>query len=482
MRLLSYFTRGRIIALIAAALLTVLLGLLPAVAGRATCSVDNVEVACPADPVGPRGEAVSDQFAFGHRPLGTEGSITARLASMTGTITYPPPGHDRIVDGLVPWAKAGLIIKDGLAPGSSYAAIMFTGAHGVRMQHDYVHDTAGSASGTHWVRLTRSGEVVTGYESPDGITWTPVGTARLDGLPSVVQVGLFATSPGDLSVVGGSTQVRFTQAGAEFDHVTVTGSPETAWTSTTVGEMGTTDWERDHLAPGLVEAGDTLRITGSGDIGPVGTIGGVSIEDTLLGLPVLLVFVIVLGARFRGSVPAVFGATLATALVAVGITVPLGTLALRAAGSTVLPVSALTAARVVVGVALVVALIAVLARALRSWLAASALTVVPYVLAVHPLLPDGVADWLLRLTPAAGFAVQQTAGEFPQVLAHYTPAAGYFPLPGWAGLVITVAYVVAALVLMRWVADRRQTTLSSATRGSGPAVPRSGPIRTVHRP
>ena len=47
---------------------------------------------------------------------------------------------------------------------------MFTGGHGVRMQHDYVHDVAGSATGASWLRLTRSGSTITGYESADGVS------------------------------------------------------------------------------------------------------------------------------------------------------------------------------------------------------------------------------------------------------------------------------------------------------------------------
>ena len=36
-----------------------------------------------------------------------------------------------------PWAKAGLILTATTKPGSAYAAVMLTGAHGVRMQSDY---------------------------------------------------------------------------------------------------------------------------------------------------------------------------------------------------------------------------------------------------------------------------------------------------------------------------------------------------------
>jgi hypothetical protein len=124
----------------------------------------------------------------------------------------------------------------------------------------------------------------------------------------------------------------------------------------------------------------------------------------------------------------------------------------------VMPISALTGIRVTVGLAVVLALCSVLAYVFgvlfrRGWAAvpvALALVAVPYAVTALPILPDQVAGWLLRLTPAAGFAVQQTLVEYPQVVAHYAPSAGYYPLPGWAGLAVTVAYVlVLGLLCLR---------------------------------
>jgi hypothetical protein len=40
--------------------------------------------ACPAPPTGPGGEWVTDSFYFVHQPLGTDGSITVRVTSLTG--------------------------------------------------------------------------------------------------------------------------------------------------------------------------------------------------------------------------------------------------------------------------------------------------------------------------------------------------------------------------------------------------------------
>ncbi len=466
--------RGRIAALTGAALAVLLLGLLPALTSVSSCSEGTVEVQCPADPIGPDGAPVSDVFFFAHVPLGERGVLTARMTGLTGTVTYPPPDHDQIVDGVVPWAKAGLIVKDGTGQGSDYAALLMTGAHGVRMQHSYRHDVAGLPGGVspqqpRWLRLTRDGDTITGEESPDGAAWTRVGTARLPGLPATVQVGLFATSPGDLTLreigLGGHVaEVRFTQAVGVFDHVTIDGAPVTGWQKDVVGELGHTDWEKYHRAAGLVGEDGTLSVTGSGDIGPVGSVGSTRPETTLLGLVVALLVVIVVGARFgaaaSGRVIAVRAAALgglvfAGGLVVAGITLTMGMLVLQHKGLAVTPLGLLTGLRVAAGAAALLAGAAALAVALgalcgRAWIAATAtiaLVLVPYLLGAAPLLPEEVTSWLLRLTPAGGYAMLQTVVAYPQVTMHYAPYAGYFPLPGWAGLAVVGGYAALAVLV-----------------------------------
>ncbi|MET1071308.1 MAG: hypothetical protein ABWY11_01545 [Umezawaea sp.] len=468
----EFRTRGRIVAVAAATLITVLLGLLLAFAGRSTCGDGNVEIPCPTDPRGPEGQAVGDKFTFAHRPLGRDGSIAVRLAAMTGIITYPPPNHNEIVPGLVQWAKAGVIVKDGTAPGSRYAALVMTGSHGVRMQHDYDHDVAGSASDPstpRWLRLTRSGDLITGEESADGERWTPVGTAALPGLPDTVQVGLLAASPGDLTLVpsalgASSAQERFTQTTAVFDHVTVDGSPTTGWTDTRVGESGAAEWEKNHHAPAVVESEGTVTVAGSGDIAPGSTTGARPVEGTLAGLAFGLLVLIVVAARFTtlqnpkallGRAAVVGAVSFASGLVAAAVVIPLGSAVVDANGGATLPTPFPVVLRVVLGVGVLAAATAVLALAaaalLRSrWaavLAVGVAVVVTYALAVLSLLPDEVTRWLLRVTPAAGFAVQQTVQEFPQVLGQYAPSTGYYPLPWWAGLLVLCGYAAAALGL-----------------------------------
>lgn len=454
---------GRLIALVAAALAVIAPGLLLTLDNHASCPGP-----CPATPVAGDGSVVSDTFWFLHRDLGREGSITVRMTSMTGTITYPPPRHDRIVSGLVPWAKAGIIVKDGMRQGSRYAALMMTGSHGVRFQHDYRNDVAGdvSARSPRWLRLSRSGDTITGFESADGRRWHTVASATLDGLPDTVQVGLFAASPGDLTLRGAIAEVRFTQAVGVFDNVTVEGGATGTWDSDPVGEMNHTDWEKYHNASGAVVKDGVITISGAGDIGPLGEEGTPGVDSLLTGLPVALIIVVVVAARHgtraaasRRSVVAralvVAGAGFATGLVAVGTVLAAGLARLGGNGVVVASLPVPTGARVIIGLAAVLALCAVVAYGLgvslrRRWsavLVGVTLVALPCAVTALPLLPDAVSDWLLRLTPAAGFAAKQTLVEYPQVTAHYAASAGYFPLPWWAGLTVLCAYAVLSLLI-----------------------------------
>ncbi|MFC4533809.1 hypothetical protein [Sphaerisporangium dianthi] len=464
---------GRLIALAVAALSVIALGVLFAFGDRSSC-----DGSCPAVPAADDGSIVTDKFWFLHRDLGREGGITVRMTSMTGTITYPPPNHDKIVPGLVPWAKAGIIIKDGVRPGSRYAALTMTGGHGVRFQYDYRHDVAGGASGVsarspRWLRLTRSGDTITGSESTDGKQWRTVATATLGGLPDTLQVGLFATSPGDLTLdeigLGGAVgKLRHTQTVGVFDNVAVNGAADGAWRSEPVGgTLNEADWEKHHNPSGTVQRDGVITISGTGDIGPHDFEGARTARDTLRGLTIGLIIVLVVaalyGARTARRTPSrrvvtvsaaiVGAATFVTGLVAVGVVVPLGMAVLRSNGVPVWPLPMPTGARVVVGLAVGLALCAVLTYGLGLWLRRSwaaivvglSLIAVPYAVATLPLLPDAVSEWLLRLTPAAGLAIQQTMTEYPQVNVHYAPSTGYFPLPWWAGLALLLAYTTLAM-------------------------------------
>jgi hypothetical protein len=471
--------RGWVLAMAGALLVTVVVGLLGTAApgGRGTGSASY--------PKGPGGEAVNDSFYFVHKTLTGDGTLTVPLRSLTGVADT---GTGRTARGAQPWAKAGIIVKESLTQGAPYAAVLATGGHGVRMQHDYTHDTAVPSGkvtqqSPRWLRLVRSGDLLTGSVSTDGSRWTEVGQVKLPGLARTVRAGLFATSP---------EAKRDTAAGPAFSPAAATGvfgRPDltggwsrTPWSGTQVGgDAGTSGSYPNTIQGGFTRTdGGGFTVTGAGDIAPVvgGPVmgAGFSVENFLVGTFAGLIVVIAVGTVFitgeyrRGLLRTTMAATpvrhrvlAAKALVAGGvaftvgltaaaITVPLGERGAHGRGFHVFPVTSATEARVMIGTGLLCAATAVLALGVGALLRRSgtavalviASIVLPFLLATSGVLPPGVAEWLLRVTPAAGFAVQQTLPRYAQVLSVYEPSTGYYPLPPWAGLAVLCGYAALA--------------------------------------
>jgi ABC-type transport system involved in multi-copper enzyme maturation permease subunit len=154
--------------------------------------------------------------------------------------------------------------------------------------------------------------------------------------------------------------------------------------------------------------------------------------------------------------------TYLTGLAAAAVVVTGGQRILRGNGVYVHPATTFTELRVVAGTAALLAVAAVLALAVgavlrRSAAAVTAVIVVivlPYLLGVS-VLPAGAARWLLRVTPAAAFAIQQSTPQYPQVSNIYTPASGYFPLAPWSGFAVLWAWTAFALGLAVVLFSRR---------------------------
>ncbi len=81
--------------------------------------------------------------------------------------------------------------------------------------------------------------------------------------------------------------------------------------------------------------------------------------------------------------------------------------------------------------------------------------VLPYILGAASFPPVGDADWLLRITPAAAFAVQQATPQYPQVTAIYSPNSGFYPLAPWVGFAVLCGYAALALGLAAVLLRRR---------------------------
>jgi ABC-type transport system involved in multi-copper enzyme maturation permease subunit len=495
--------RGWVIAVIVAVLLTVLLGLFIGSHSHVAPCTTGADSPCryAAIPVGPGGEAVTDTFYFVHRTLAGDGSITVEVTSLTEVaengLTLPGrPASTKPT--VVPWSKAGLIITAAPGQGSAYAAVLVTGGHGTRMQWNYTGDTPGlagqvSAASPRWLRLARAGDVITGYDSADGTSWTKIGSVTLPGLAPTVQAGLLATSPSQpVATSSGVTSVSGTGGGATdatatFDRVSLHGGwPGSSWTGTSVRGGPDSPYVAGHEA-GYRQAGRAFTVTGSGDVTPDVT-SGVPIDTLLAGLFIALVAVLVVGAQFmtgeyrRGLIRATFaagprrGRVLAAKAIVVGAVtfaaglagsagaVLIGIPLLRASGNPVYPVTALTEVRIIAGTAALTAILALLALGVGAIVrhgagavaAVIAVVILPYLLtAAIPVLPVGAADWVLRVTPAAGFAIRQVIPAYPQVAASYTPSNGYFPLAPWAGFAVTCAWAALALALAAYLLKRR---------------------------
>jgi hypothetical protein len=437
----------------------------------------------PSAPTGPDGEGVADSYYLVSGSLDGNGTITAQVTSLTGRISARPsnaaPSLAVTRPGLAEWAKAGVIVTASTGQGSPYAAVLVTGGHGVRFQDDYTHDTAGlpGSVGTgspRWLRLTRSGDMLTGYDSTDGRQWTEIGTTQLTGLPSTVHIGLFATSPVQYHQDDG----KATYATATFDHVTVQGgqSPD-IWQGRSIGTGGA---EYPTLAPGEYHrSGGAFIVSGSGDIAPAIAGGFASTLSSTMPLAIVvgLIVLVVVAAMFvtteyrRDLIRTTFTAiprrrqVLAAKAIVIGavafgigavaaaIAVPVGEHVLRAGGNYVLPATAWTGTRVILGTGLLLAITAVAVLALGAILrsGASAVTagvvvfVLPYI--VGSAVGGGAEEWLLRFTPPAGLAVLGGYPYSPQVSYAYTVANGYYPLTPWAGLAVLAGYALIALAV-----------------------------------
>ena len=145
----------------------------------------------------------ADALHYVYEPLNGNGSIIARVATIQNTNV---------------WVKAGVMIRESVAPGSTQAFMLLSAAKGTAFQRRLV--TAGtsvSTTGTttltapYWVRLDRSGNTFTAYQSADGVTWKLVGSDTI-AMAATVLVG-----------VGVSSHSTDAVSETTFDHVSVNG-------------------------------------------------------------------------------------------------------------------------------------------------------------------------------------------------------------------------------------------------------------------
>jgi regulation of enolase protein 1 (concanavalin A-like superfamily) len=159
----------------------------------------------------------ADDFRFAYKKLTGNGSITARVDSIVNT------------NG---WAKAGVMIRETLNAGSMHADVVVSVANSCSLQYRQGTDGASASTnwtGTavtapYWVRLTRTGSAFKAESSPDGKTWTQLGTDTTIVMGSSVYIGLPVTSH-DATLV----------TTAEISNVSTTGNVTGTWQVAAIG-------------------------------------------------------------------------------------------------------------------------------------------------------------------------------------------------------------------------------------------------------
>jgi hypothetical protein len=165
----------------------------------------------------------ADEFHYAFKTLTGVGSIVAKVLS---------------VDNTDPWAKAGVMIRETLEPGSKFAAVYITPGNGCRFQGrtdtgiDATSDTAvvtteqTAITAPYWVKIERDvAGNFRGYYSANGTAWTPMSwNPQYISMSSNVYVGLAVTAHNAALTCE-----------ATFSNVTITGSAGAQWMNQDIG-------------------------------------------------------------------------------------------------------------------------------------------------------------------------------------------------------------------------------------------------------
>lgn len=171
----------------------------------------------------------NNQFQFDYKSSNGDGSIVARVASITNTNS---------------WAKAGVMFRASNAANAVYADVVVTPGNGIAFQWRTSAGGSGhnvqvtGKTAPQWVKLVRSGSNFSAYYSSDGTTWTQIGsTVSITAMPTADLVGLAVTSHAQ----GTLCTATFTNVSISSDPQAIIGQqPETPQSNGFVGFAGFT--------------------------------------------------------------------------------------------------------------------------------------------------------------------------------------------------------------------------------------------------
>jgi RHS repeat-associated protein len=190
--------------------------------GSATYSSGTFTVAGGGSNIG----GTADGMHFVYQALVGDGTIIARVTSLQNS------GYSG--------SQAGVMIRETLNPGAADAVVFYDGYTGeymvARATTGANAANLGSQGGSlpQWLELSRAGNTLTGYESPDGVNWTQIASTTVSMAP-MVYIGLAVSGYGflepgtfdNVSVADGTTPFVSSvtpMVGTIGTSVTITGS------------------------------------------------------------------------------------------------------------------------------------------------------------------------------------------------------------------------------------------------------------------
>jgi RHS repeat-associated protein len=170
--------------------------------------------------------STSDSFHFVYQPLQGDGSIVVRIVSSTALSGDYPEAVVTIRETLNPGA-AEVSVGYYSYPSPYIYVFQRTSTGGSTSSSNYVYLPSGLP---YWVKLIRNGNTFSEYASPDGVTWTQLGSSQTITMATNVYIGMTSDS-------GYASD----QATSTFDNqsVTVGSTPIVTGVSPSLGGAGT---------------------------------------------------------------------------------------------------------------------------------------------------------------------------------------------------------------------------------------------------
>jgi RHS repeat-associated protein len=234
---------------------------------------------------------MADAFHYVYQPLSGDGTLVARVASLQGSLST----------GL-----AGVMVRETLDTAATNATTAAS-SYNSTIYFD-VRSAAGGnttmsggllASLPYWVKVVRAGNSFTGYRSPDGVSWTQIGSSQTITMAQNVYVGL-AVNSGSTSAVATATFDNLSLVALAVPNIqTVSPSPVAAGSAVTItgasfgATQGSSTVTFNGTAPSSVSSWSSSQIvatiasTAPGGTGPVKLVVNSVPSDTNVSLEVI---------------------------------------------------------------------------------------------------------------------------------------------------------------------------------------------------